>query len=85
MSRAPRTLCGKKIAAILQGANKGVAVKQGAKIKGDLGGPLLNCLPIVRAGSKRYTRFGNPLPRPSEVKLFLSLLSSLLIVVSDTE
>ena len=57
----------KKIAAILQGANKGGAVKQGAKIKGDLGGPLLNCLPIVRAGSKRYTRFGNPLPRPSEV------------------
>ena len=75
----------KKIAAILQGANKGVAVKQAAKIKGDLGGPLLNYLPIVRAGSKRYTRFGNPLPRPSEVKLFLSLLSSLLIVVSDTE
>ena len=56
--------------AILQVANKGVAVKQGEKIKGNLRGPLLKCLPIVRAGSKRYTQFGNPLPRPSEVKLF---------------
>ena len=43
----------KKIATILQGVNKGVAVKQGEKIKGDLRDPLLNCLPIVRAGSKR--------------------------------
>ena len=42
-------------------------------MKGDLRAPSLKCLPIVRAGSKRYTRFGNPLLRPSEVKLFLSL------------
>ena len=46
--------------------------------------PPLNNLPIVRAGSKRYTRFGNPLPRPSEAKLFLSVFYHHL-VVSESE
>ena len=36
LSRSPPTLCAKKMAAILQAANKGVVVKQGEKIKDDL-------------------------------------------------